>query len=319
MLAASELHVAVGVISNAVGEVLIARRPEHLHQGGLWEFPGGKLEVGETVVEALRRELLEELDIELERASPLLQVRHAYPDRRVLLDVWRVSAYRGEPRGLENQPIRWVSPQQLPSYNFPAANRPITAAARLPDYYAILNVGSEESPEQVLAQLRRMIGQGEVRLVQLRAKPLDQNALQALLIQVMQVCRPLGIAVLLNGDPAVAMACGADGVHLDSNRLSESSHRPLPESLWVAASCHNPGELQQAERVGVDFVVLGPVLHTASHPDLAPLGWPRFREWVTLSNLPVFALGGLSPLHVDHAKIHGAQGIAGIRGFVPSS
>lgn len=124
------VHVAVGIVTDAAGAVLITRRPEHVHQGGLWEFPGGKVELGETVTAALSRELDEELGITVQTAAPLLQVRHAYPDKEVLLDVWRVMAYRGEPQSREGQPLAWVLPTELERFTFPAADEPIIAALR---------------------------------------------------------------------------------------------------------------------------------------------------------------------------------------------
>lgn len=125
----SFVHVAVGIVAGADGAVLITRRPDHVHQGGLWEFPGGKVEHGESVVAALGRELREELGIAVRAAKPLLQTGHAYPDnRRVLLDVWRVTDFEGEPHGREGQPLVWASPGEMEQYTFPAADAPIIAA-----------------------------------------------------------------------------------------------------------------------------------------------------------------------------------------------
>ncbi len=122
------LHVAVGVIDNAAGEVLIALRHADRHQGGLWEFPGGKITDGESVENALARELQEELGIHIESAAPWLTVHHTYPERTVELHVWRVSAFAGSPYGREGQPLRWVAVRQLDPGDFPAANRPIIDA-----------------------------------------------------------------------------------------------------------------------------------------------------------------------------------------------
>lgn len=124
------VHVAVGVISDGADRILISRRAEHLHQGGLWEFPGGKVEVDETVEQALRRELLEELAIEVIEQQPLLTIAHDYSDKSVLLDVWWVSAFSGEPLGREGQPLRWVNISVLHEIEFPAANQPIIAAVQ---------------------------------------------------------------------------------------------------------------------------------------------------------------------------------------------
>lgn len=122
------VHVAVGVVLDGDRKVLITRRAPEAHQGGLWEFPGGKVEAGETVTVALTRELREELGIAIARTSALLEVHHDYGDKTVMLDVHVVWEYSGEARPLENQPMAWVAPQELTRYAFPAANRPIVAA-----------------------------------------------------------------------------------------------------------------------------------------------------------------------------------------------
>lgn len=122
------VHVVVGIIRNRTGAVLIARRPDGVHQGGLWEFPGGKVEEDESLEAALIRELHEEVGITVRAAEPWLRVRHAYPDKTVLLDVWRVTAYGGEPHGREGQPLAWAAPAVMAGFSFPAADQPIIAA-----------------------------------------------------------------------------------------------------------------------------------------------------------------------------------------------
>ncbi|MBA6412950.1 8-oxo-dGTP diphosphatase MutT [Parahaliea sp. F7430] len=124
------LQVAVGVVLNSRREILLTRRAVEVHQGGLWEFPGGKLEPGETVLEALGRELREELGIEVTKSTPLLEVRHDYAEGSVLLDVHIVWAFEGSPQALEGQPMAWVRQEALDDYAFPAANMPIIAALR---------------------------------------------------------------------------------------------------------------------------------------------------------------------------------------------
>lgn len=122
------VHVAVGVVSDGARSILIARRALDAHQGGLWEFPGGKVEPGETVQQALQRELLEELAIDVRRCEPLLAIEHDYADKSVLLDVWWVDAFDGEPQGREGQPLRWADVGELGGFDFPQANVPIVAA-----------------------------------------------------------------------------------------------------------------------------------------------------------------------------------------------
>ena len=124
----SVVHVAVGVVLDDAKRILITRRANNTHQGGLWEFPGGKVEVGESLEVALARELSEELGIEIKRTSPLLEVHHDYGDKRVLLDVHVVWEFSGKAQGLENQPLAWVSADRLMDYRFPAANTPIISA-----------------------------------------------------------------------------------------------------------------------------------------------------------------------------------------------
>lgn len=304
------IHVAAAAVFNERGEVLLARRPDHLHQGGLWEFPGGKVEAGEAVEQALARELREELGIEVEQARPLIRIAHDYPDRRVLLDVWRVERFHGEPHGREGQPLAWVMPDALPAYEFPAANRPIVTAVRLPSHYLITPEPAHDS-ERFVSALEQSLQAG-IRLVQLRSKSLSAADYQALAREVLALCRRYGARLLLNADPEWALQLGADGVHLTSARLLALRSRPLGRDRWVVASCHNAMEVEHAGRIGVDFVVAGPVMPTTSHPGAPTLGWTGLRQLTELSIVPVYALGGMGPPDLPRAFAHGAQGIAAI-------
>ncbi len=304
------LQVAVGVVRNADGHILLTQRAKQAHQGGLWEFPGGKLEPGETVVEALRRELREEVGIAIEEATPLIKIHHHYPDLEVLLDVWRVDGFSGEACACEGQAMLWVAPADLNRYDFPAANRPIIAAARLPDRYAILE---GHTLEQVRLNLSKIIAQN-VRLLQLRLKALPATDLPSAYQEVSNACQRRGITLLLNSDLPLVGAT-ADGIHLSSKTLLNTAERP-PQAEWVAASCHNLPELQHAQRIGVDFVVLAPVLPTATHPDATPLGWAALRQLIDQVNMPVYALGGLKLQAMEQVQYAGGQGIAGISAFL---
>lgn len=306
------VHVAAAVIVNARGEVLISRRHAQAHQGGLWEFPGGKVDAGETVYAALCRELHEELGIEVAAARPLIRVPYRYPDKSVLLDVWHVSAFRGTPHGREGQPLQWVAPPLLPQFAFPAANRPVVTAARLPDLYLI----TPEPEPDLLDRLERAWAAG-IRLVQLRAKGLDERAYTELARTVRARARAVGADVLLNAAPALALELDAAGVHLDARRLMALRQRPLSADRWVAASCHTADELAQAVRIGCDFAVVGPVQPTASHPDAAHLDWAGLRALCADVPLPVYALGGLGAGDLPAAWQAGAQGVAAIRALWP--
>jgi 8-oxo-dGTP diphosphatase len=303
--------VAAGVLANAGGEILVTRRFEHAHQGGLWEFPGGKLEAGEEAGAGLARELDEELGIRLESARPLIRVRHDYADRRVLLDVWRVAAWHGRVHGREGQELRWLGVEALTDLAMPAADLPVVAAVRLPHSY-LVTPSPGNNPDAFLAALAASIDAG-VELVALRAKELPPSELLTLSRRAVAICHARGATMLINGDPALLDASGADGIHLDSTRLLAAGARPIPARAWLAASCHDARELQQAMRIGADFAVLSPVAATATHVDAWPMGWRRFQQLVERVNLPVFALGGMGPEDLGSAWRHGGQGIAALR------
>ncbi len=127
------MHVVAGVIRDSCGRVLVAQRPAGKHLAGGWEFPGGKLDGAETPFAALRRELDEELGIAVGAAHPLIRIRHDYPDRRVLLDVWKVTEYRGTPLGRDGQKLRWCEVEALAAAQLLPADRPVITALRLPE------------------------------------------------------------------------------------------------------------------------------------------------------------------------------------------
>lgn len=310
-------HVVAAVIVNTRKEVLLSLRPSHVHQGGLWEFPGGKIEAGEDVRQALDRELKEELDITPVSARPMIRIRHDYPDKSVLLDVWYVDHFTGMPHGREGQEFTWVSPSQLTHRRFPAANIPIVNAVRLPPLYLI-------TPEPggditgFFTTLERALKAG-VQLVQLRANTCTEGRYQALAQQVMELCRRCDAALLLNSHPELVDITGADGVHLNSAQLMTINSRPVAKDKWFAASCHHRQELEKAKSLGVDFIVVSPVLPTSSHPGAEVLNWEGLAELCELATMPVYALGGMSPQHMSKAWRHGAQGIAAISAIWHSS
>jgi len=310
------IHVAAGAIADADGRILIARRPDGVHQGGLWEFPGGKLMPGETPRQALDRELAEELDIRVTAARPLICIRHDYGDRRVLLDVHRVTAYEGVPEGREGQPLDWVLPQDMQPDLFPAADRPIITALRLPSRYLITGADPHDR-DGFLARLDASLAQG-IELVQLRAHELNDQAYAALAEASIVLCRAAGVPLILNRSPAIAAGLDADGVHVPAAQLRRLGERPLLADRLVGASCHDAGELALAAALDFDYALLSPVAVTASHPGALPLGWAGFARLVASAVLPVYALGGLGPGDLELAFAHGAQGVAGISGFWPA-
>ncbi len=308
---ATPLRVAVGVVRDDLGRVLVARRSLDRHQGGRWEFPGGKVERPESVTTALRRELAEELGITVGECRPLIRIAHDYGDRHVVLEVRAVDRWSGEPTGLEGQPLAWRMPDELAPDDFPAANRGIIAALRLPGHYVIS--ADCDDPADWLATLDRVLAAGE-RLIQFRVR-LRGGARRALAEEAVARCRAAGARLLVNGDVALARLIEADGVHLNAAELSVLQERPLAPDQWVAASCHDTAELRRAAALGVDFAALSPVAETASHPGACPIGWAAFRELTADAPFPVYALGGMTPADEAMARREGGQGVAGISGF----
>lgn len=309
-MSSSVVHVAVGVILSPAGKILIAKRPPHVHQGDLWEFPGGKVEVSESLQQALQRELHEELGIDITRARPLIRIPYRYPDKRVLLDVWLIEGFTGAPHGKENQPIEWLSPIELWDKPFPAANRPIIQAVNLPPHYLITGDFLDKTDFQ--QKLHHALEQG-VRLVQLRAKHMHADDYLRLAKLAGEICHAHEARILLNAEPAMVDAAGADGVHLTSARLQGLSSRPLASNKLVAASVHDAAQLEHAHKISVDFSVVSPVLATPSHPNMATLGWQGFQLLTEQAGHPVYALGGMQAQDLTTVWQHGGQGIAAIR------
>lgn len=308
------LHVVAAVIRRADGQLLLAQRPAHKHQGGKWEFPGGKVEASETSYQALARELDEELGITTQTALPLIKVRYHYPERSVLLDVWEVTAFKGEPQGREQQPIAWFKPETLTALEFPPANYPIINAARLPPYY-LITLEPDDIPT-FLTQLETSLVSG-IKLIQFRAKTLDAKLYTELALQVIAKAQDFQAQVLLNSPPEFLPQ--AAGLHLTSQQLITLKKRPLlPVGKWLAASCHNSIELAKAAQLNVDFAVLSPVFFTQTHPQAETVGWDQFAKWVDTVNFPVYALGGMQKNHAKIARENGGQGIAAIRALWPS-
>lgn len=305
--------VVAAVIEDSDGSVLLARRPENKHQGGKWEFPGGKIESNESAFDALVRELQEEVGIVITEATRLIRVPYRYSGKLVSLDVWRVQKYRGQPHGREGQSVRWVRRTELASQDYPPANRAIVAALTLPHLYAISDF-QRYGVSPFLGMLEAALTAG-LRLLQLREHNLSKSEFLNLASRVIKLCHDHDARVLLNCDAAWLSEVPADGVHLTEKRLYTLQSRPLSEQFLVAASCHDSSALQHAEQIGADFAVLSPVNATRSHPDALPMGWNGFYEMVAETGIPVFALGGVSLDDSSVARNHGAQGLAMISGL----
>jgi len=332
------VEVVAGVITDARGRILLARRTEGRDLAGLWEFPGGKREPGETPEAALARELREELGIDAQVDRHLITVPQAYADKRLRLDVRRVSRWTGIPRGLEKQALAWVPPAKLPGYSMPPADIPVVAALLQPDRYAISpSCGSGSSrdshPAPVTAPaapageavdaaaaarwfagLEATLATGISR-IQARLPGVDPGLRRSLVAAAAERCRAAGAGLLVNSDIALAQESGI-GLHLRAAQLAGMDRRPaLAGGALLAASCHGAADLAHAGRLGCDFVVLGAVKPTATHPGQPGIGWDAFARLRECTSLPIYAIGGLGGGDLDDARRHGAQGVAGIRSF----
>lgn len=312
MMAVREIHVAVGVIFRE-GKVLIARRPDHVHQGGLLEFPGGKVEAGESVQQALVREIREEtgLLIRPETLEPVIEIRHDYGDKQVFLDVWETAFVDGDPEGREGQEIRWLDVAELADLDFPAANRPIIRALRLPRSYAI--TGAAANTDIYREQFRKNVLATRPGLCLFRAPALSEDAYQRLADWSLEASQASDSALMLHGAPSLLDHLPrAAGLHLPWREARQHSARPVSDEYLLAISCHNEEQIAHAEQLRADFITLGPVNATPSHPEAAGIGWERFQALVAGATVPVYALGGLSSEDIGTARRAGAQGIAGI-------
>lgn len=307
------IHVAVGVLLNAAGEVLISRRHPNSHQGGLWEFPGGKLEGGEDVQCALKRELEEELGITPLRCSPLKKILHHYSDKSVLLDVWTILEFSGEPAGLEGQAVEWRSIPTLSQREFPVANGQIIKCLSLPREIAI--TPDVSSFDRLQSLLQMLMGRG-LKLIQLRQTQLDGTQYVDWFRRARDGCEGSGVDLIMNQDPALLERCSAAGFHASASRLQNLTQRPIAEDALFSASCHNLEELCKAEALGADFVSLSPVCRTEKYAEGEQLGWDKFQALADKVSLPVYALGGIRRGDSDKARFHGGHGIAGIKTFL---
>jgi 8-oxo-dGTP diphosphatase len=286
MAGPAEIHVVAGALHDAEGRVLIARRPRGRHMAGRWEFPGGKLEGGENPLAGLTRELAEELGVDLRNARPLIRLRHDYPDRRVLLDVWQVTAYEGEPQALEADALAWVLPDDLPKHDLIEADRPIVTALRLP------RIARALAPGEALQSVRGSAAQAI--LVPAPAGGLDREAVAA--------ARALGHRVFVVGADVDAVRSAAlsqcDGVVL--RWRGQSLHVDRSGAFLVGVHCEDAEGAMQAVAEGAHFLVLA--------PEGGPLTERLLERICARVSLPVFAgwYGDARALEkLQQAGVHG--------------
>lgn len=303
------VHVAAAVITRPDGSFLVGQRADDTFYAGCWEFPGGKVEPGETPRDALIRELHEELDMQVDEAWPWLTREHVYEHAHVSLHFFEVPAWHGEIHDRVHAALSWQQADAMTVEPMLPANGPILKALRLPRTMGITQA-AEVGVTTQLTRLDKALA-GGLRLVQIREAGLAENEREDFAREVVARCRAAGAIALVNGDVELAHRSKAHGVHLPGPLLANTTTRPDFE--WVGAACHSRAELEHAAALGLDYAMLGSVQATASHPGQAGLGWDVFAERVRNLPLPVFAVGGLGVVDLNTAKAAGAHGIAAIR------
>jgi 8-oxo-dGTP diphosphatase len=322
------VEAAVGVIQDNNDLVLLAERPAGKPWAGYWEFPGGKVEVNETPEQALKRELQEELGITVTLCYPWLTRTFDYPAKydasgnleslakTVKLHFFVVVDWQGEPKGLERQILSWQNPKKLSVYPILPANSPIFGGLGLAPLYAITNL-SEQGESRFFMRLELALQNG-LKMIQVREKKLSVEAYQEFVQRVIELARPYEAKVFLNSscvdaDLAMVAQFNASGVHFTGEDLMQLQHRPA--DMLCGASCHGALQLAHAAKLGLDYVMLSPVMATRSHDEAIPLGWDAFTDLIEGYALPVYALGGMQISDLHQARMQGAHGIAMQRGI----
>ncbi|MDA3877122.1 MAG: thiamine phosphate synthase [Halothiobacillus sp.] len=328
----TEIQIALGIITSGPDTYWLERRPDAKHLAGLLAFPGGKCGPDESPFSALRRELFEELGIDVDEAELLIEIPWVYaeskPAKHLRLWVYRVTAWQGEIRGGEGQYLTQARldcrQRQGWQDDLPPANRGIVAGLCLPTRVAIsaacgLAGGGIEQWWRDLAETARDLARRfgvSGALLQLRP---GRDLTLAEWQRAVDVVRDQGIAVFVNADLGLAAAVGADGIHLNRTRLVRVDRDKLAAwqaaGGWVTAAVHHPAEMARANDVRADAVLVSPVQPTASHLDVPALGWDAFAALARTATMPAYALGGMTLADLQQARLAGGQGIAAIRAF----
>jgi 8-oxo-dGTP diphosphatase len=302
------VRVAAAVILAPDGRVLLAQRPAGKAYAGYWEFPGGKLEPGESVRDALVRELSEELGLAVLDAAPWLVQRYVYPHAAVELNFWRVFAFDGEPFGHDGQAFRWQTPGRFDVDPLLPANTAILRALTLGTVCAIVPAAAVASDAQV-RRIEARVGDGGTGLVCVDAAGAPPALARAAVARLRALAERTGARLLLRGAD-VAMARGCTGVLWSVQELRAAAARPV--DLFVGASCADAADLARAGALGLDFAVLGsaaPGTPATTAAGDAAGGWDAFAHIAAATPLPVLVDGSLAAAGLAVAQRRGAHGI----------
>lgn len=310
---ASRQKVVVGIIFNqSLDSVLVAKRPPHKIKGDCWEFPGGKARPGEAEFETLSREINEETGIVVRRARKIHVVDYDYPDTSISMSAWIVDDWNGKISGKEGQLIKWSKIENLSDLEFPEANKKLIKILKLPLLY-VITPDLATYDNGFFKTLAGYIEHG-LKLIQFRCPSLESNVRNMVAEKILRMCEEYGCKVILNASYDEARSIGAHGVHLTSKKLMDFNQQDSFDDFYVAGSCHNIQELEQAQSCNLDFCVLSPVCNTSSHSHSIPLGWDNIIKLSNLVQIPVYALGGVKHHDVNRALMSGCYGISMISG-----
>ncbi|MBT5031536.1 MAG: Nudix family hydrolase [Proteobacteria bacterium] len=307
----ARIEVAVGVVRRGDDEVLVGQRLVRDRYFQKWEFPGGKLESGESPELALNRELGEELGIHVEKTKPLIRLDHDYPDRKVRLHVLEVLSYAGEPHGREGQAIEWVSLTHASAREFLAATQPIFRALTLPHRILITDV-KRFGVRHICDRVKVEVDRCATAIVQIREPWMSADERSLFASQLIGLTRESGIDIVLNEAIALEPMPGITGVHLSAKNalLAVKQGHIKPSDMLLGCSCHNATEVSVAQALGADYLTVGSVASTPSHPDGRTLGFAGFTELSLMASLPTYAVGGMTESQVDDIRQAGGQGVA---------
>jgi len=314
----SRQKVIVGIIYNqSLDSVLIAKRPFHKHQGGLWEFPGGKPLPGESELKTLSREVEEETGIKVVNAHKIQVINYDYVDLKTTLSIWIVDSWTGKVISSEGQITNWCNVNNLTNYHFPEANKRLLKILKLPMLY-LITPDLKYYNESFFNSINNYLDNG-LKLIQFRCPSLSTHERMLVAERLLKICDQYHCMLIFNGSLNEAEKIGADGVHLTSEKLMNYHPKKIAENFYLAASCHDNKELSQAKKFDLDFCVIGPVHNTISHSNSIPLGWGKISKLLKGAPFPVYALGGITHYDIRNAIKSGCYGISMISGVWESN
>lgn len=300
VMAKATVDVAIAILLHK-SKVLVGWRQANQHQGNKHEFPGGKIEEGETPEQACRREVYEEVGIGLKEWHQFDVIRHEYED--IIVTLHLLHAYvPDELLNLIHQPWSWFSRDQLADLNFPKANS--TIIERLIWSHLIKISDQVDELPKTNSQMYLRIETKDIERLQQQLIKLSEQQLLKLIVNV-DVWQQLNTVLQEK----------IKTVHLKQSQLMQLKKGDLVVAKRYIAACHDAVSVQHAHQIGCDAIFLSPVNPTATHPNSKVLGWDGFAALAQKSDIPVFALGGVAPADLEQAQKHNAYGLAGIRQF----